>query len=121
VRLRISQPFVGTALSVVAAIAVTAHAMSAPRKPHKARDLVPVSERAQAQFADVCQMYPAECRLNPDGSVARVLGRRILPGADTAVLNHFRTGIGAVQMPSWNDLARDDLASAERASSNTND
>ena len=73
-RLRISQPFVGTALSVVAAIAVTAQAMSAPRKPHKARDLVPASERAQAQFADVCQMYPAECRLNPDGSVARVLG-----------------------------------------------
>ena len=114
--LRISQPFVGTVLSVVAAVAVTAHAMSAPRKPHKARDLVPVSERAQAQFADVCQMYPAECRLNPDGSVARVLGRRILPGADAAVLNHFGTRIGADQMPSW-----DDLASTQRASNNTND
>src|SRR5439155_810197 len=82
VKLRISQPFVGTALSVIAAILVTAQAMSAPRKPHKARDLVPVSERAQAQFAEVCQMYPAECRLNPDGSVARVVGRRIVPGAD---------------------------------------
>jgi hypothetical protein len=116
VRLRISQSFVGTALSVVAAIAVTAQAMSAPRKPHKARDLVPASERAQAQFAGVCQMYPSECRLNPDGSVARVLGRRIVPGADTVVLNHFRTGIGADQMPSW-----DDLASTRRASNNTND
>jgi predicted transglutaminase-like cysteine proteinase len=116
VRLRISQPFVGTALSVVAAIAVTAQAMSAPRKPHKARDLVPVSERAQAQFADVCQMYPAECRLNPDGSIARVVGRRIVPGADAAVLNHFRTGISAVQMPSW-----DDVASTQPASNNTND
>jgi hypothetical protein len=100
VRLRISQPFVGTALSVIAAVAVTAQAMSAPRKPHKARDLVPVTERAQAQFAAVCQMYPAECRLNPDGSVARVLGRRILPGADTAVLNHFGTRIGAAE-PAW--------------------
>ena len=115
-KLRVSQPFVGTALSVVAAIAVTAQAMSAPHKPHKARDLVPASERTQAQFAAICQMYPAECRLNADGSVARVLGRRILPGADTAVLNHFRTGIGAVQMPSW-----DDLASTQRASNNTND
>ena len=115
-RLRISQPFVGTALSVVAAIAVTAQAMSAPRKPHKARDLVPGSERAQAQFADVCQMYPAECRLNADGSVARVVGRRIVQGADAAVLNHFRTGISAVQMPSW-----DDVASTQPASNNTND
>ena len=97
---RISQPFVGTALSVVAAIAVTAQAMSAPRKPHKTRDLVPASERAQAQFADVCQMYPAECRLNPDGSVARVLGRRVVPGADTAVLKHFGTRIGAAE-PAW--------------------
>ena len=82
----------------------------------RVHDLVPASERAQAQFAGVCQMYPAECRLNPDGSVARVIGRRILPGADTTVLNHFRTGIGAVQMPSW-----DDVASAERASNHTND
>jgi hypothetical protein len=126
VKVRISQPFVGTALSVVAAIAVTAQAMSAPRKPHKVRDLVPVSARAQAQFADVCQMYPAECRLNPDGSIARVLGRRIVPGADAVVLNHFRTGISAVQMPSWDDLTRDDLtrddsASTRRASNNTND
>src|SRR5437763_16772343 len=99
--------------------------MSAPRKPHKVRDLVPASERVQAQFAEVCQMYPSECRLNPDGSVARVIGRRILPGADTAVLNHFRTGIGAVQTPSWDDAARDDvarggLASTQRASNNTN-
>lgn len=92
-RLRISQSFIGTALSVVAAIVVTAQAMSAPRKPHKARDLVPVSERAQAQFTDVCQMYPAECRLNPDGSIARVVGRRIVPGADAAVLSHFGTRI----------------------------
>jgi hypothetical protein len=100
VRLRISQPLVGTALSVVAAIAVTAQAMSAPRKPHKARDLVPASERAQAQLAGVCRMYPAECRLNADGSVARVLGRRVLPGADTAVLKHFGTRIGAAE-PAW--------------------
>lgn len=98
--LRISQPFVGTALSVVAAIVVTAQAMSAPRKPHKVRDLVPASERAQAQFAAVCQMYPAECRLNADGSVARVLGRRVVPGADTAVLKHFGTRIGAAE-PAW--------------------
>jgi hypothetical protein len=116
VRLHISQPFVGTALSVVAAIAVTAQAMSAPRKPHKARDLLPASERARAQFGDVCQMYPAECRLNADGSIARVVGRRIVQGADAAVLNHFRTGISAVQMPSW-----DELASPQRASNNTND
>jgi predicted transglutaminase-like cysteine proteinase len=121
VKLSISQPFVGTALSIVAAVAVTAQAMSAPRKPHKVRDLVPASERAQAQFADVCQMYPSECRLNPDGSIARVVGRRIMPGADAAVLNHFRTGISAVQMPSWDELARGDLASTQRASNNTND
>jgi hypothetical protein len=93
VRLCVSQPLIGTVLSVVAAIVVTAQAMSAPRKPHKARDLVPVSERAQAQFVDVCQMYPAECRLNPDGSIARVVGRRIVSGADAAVLSHFRTSI----------------------------
>jgi predicted transglutaminase-like cysteine proteinase len=101
---RISQPLVGTALSVVAAIVVTAQAMSAPRKAHKARDLVPVSERAQAQFADVCQMYPAECRLNADGSIARVVGRRIVPGADRAVLNHFATQVGAIQEPSWDGV-----------------
>jgi hypothetical protein len=100
VRLHISQPFVGTALSVVAAVAVTAQAMSAPRKPYKARDLVPSSARAQAQFAGVCQMYPSECRLNPDGSVARVLGRRVLPGADTAVLKHFGTRVGTAE-PAW--------------------
>jgi len=116
VSLRISQAGLGSILSVGAAIGITAQALSAPPKVHRARDLVAVNARTQAQFADVCQMYPAECRLNPDGSVARVLGRRIVPGADAAVLNHFRTGIGADQMPSW-----DDLASTRRASNNTND
>lgn len=92
--IRLSQSFVGTALSVVAAVLVTAQAMSAPRKAHKARDLVPVTERAQAQLAEVCQMYPADCRLNPDGTIARVIGRRIQPGADTVVLKHLGTQVG---------------------------
>ena len=39
-----------------------------------------------------------------------------IPGADAVVLNHFRTGISAVQMPSW-----DDVASTQPASNNTND
>jgi hypothetical protein len=60
-------------------------------------------------------MYPAECRLNPDGSVARVMGRRIVPGADRAVLSHFRTEVGIMQEPSW------DTDAAAHASSNTND
>jgi hypothetical protein len=116
VKLRISQAWLGAILSVGAAIGVTAQAFSMPPKAHRARDIVASDARKQAQFADVCQMYPAECRLNADGSIARVVGRRIVQGSDATVLNHFRTGISAVQMPSW-----DDLASAQRASNNTND
>jgi hypothetical protein len=114
VRLRISKTWLGSILSVGAAVVVTAQAVSAPPKPHRARDLVVAGERAQAQFADVCQMYPAECRLNADGSVARVIGRRIVPGSDRAVLSHFRTEVGTVQEPGWDNAA-------QRASNNTND
>jgi hypothetical protein len=111
VKLRLSLPLIGTTLSVVGALAVTAHAMNAPRKPYKARDIVPAAQGAM--LTDVCAMYPAECRRNSDGTVARVVGRRIVPGADTAVLNHFRTGIGTV-----NEHAFDAVAPA---SANTND
>jgi hypothetical protein len=121
VRLRISQACLGSILSVGAAIGVTAQAFSMPPKVHRARDLVAADARAQAQFADVCQMYPAECRLNPDGSVARVMGRRIVPGADRAVLNHFRTEVGIVQEPSWAQGPSWDTDAATHASNNTND
>ena len=63
--------------------------------------LQPVGKKAHVQ---VCGTTP--CRLR---------------GADAAVLNHFRTGISAVQMPSWDELARGDLASTQPASNNTND
>lgn len=115
-KLRSSPAFLGSALSVGAAVLVTAQAFSMPPKPHRARDLVAADARAQAQFADVCQMYPAECRLNADGSIARVVGRRIIPGGDIAVLNHFRTSVGAPQESSW-----DSIDATLRASSNTND
>jgi hypothetical protein len=99
---RLSQPFVGTALSVAAAVVVTAQAMSAPRKPYKARDIVPV--RQPAAFADVCAMYPAECRFNADGTIARVVGRRIVPGgADRAVIDHFRTPVAVTGETRWDD------------------
>jgi hypothetical protein len=111
VKLRLSLPLVGTTLAVAAALVVTAQAMNAPRKPYKARDIVPVAQGAM--LTDVCAMYPAECRRNADGTVARVVGRRIAPGADTAVLNHFRTGIAPV-----NEHAFD---AATPASANTND
>ena len=91
----------GTALSVAAAVLVTAHASSVPPKPHKARDIV-VTEAMQPHLAGVCQMYPAECRFNADGSVARVVGRRIAPGTDRAVLRHFQVEVGAVQDSAWN-------------------
>jgi hypothetical protein len=99
--MKLSRTSLGTALSVVAAVLVTAHASSAPRKPHKARDIV-VTEGMQPHLAGICQMYPAECRFNADGSVARVVGRRIVPGADRAVLRHFQIEAGAVQDSAWN-------------------
>ena len=106
-KLRPSQPLIGTMLAVAAAVAVTGQAMSAPPKPYKARDLVGANQPA---LADACVMYPAECRFNADGSVARVVGRRIIPATNTAVLRHFRTSIGAVHDPAWDAQA-----------SNTND
>ena len=96
-----AQTGLGTALTVVVAVLVTAQAFQAPAKPRKARDIV-VTEGMQPQLALVCQMYPAECRFNADGSVARVTGRRIAPGADRAVLRHFQTEVGAVQESGWN-------------------
>jgi hypothetical protein len=104
----LSQPMIGSVLAVAAAVVVTGQAMSAPPKPYKARDIVSTS---QPVIAEACVMYPAECRLNPDGSIARVVGRRVVPTADTAVLRHFRTSIGAVQEPAWD----------AQASNNTND
>jgi hypothetical protein len=95
-----AQPWLGTALTVAAAVLVTAQAFNAPPRPHRARDIVPASGEMQAQLAAVCQMYPAECQFNADGSVARVIGRRVVPGTDRAVLNHFQTEIGAVR-PEW--------------------
>ena len=94
-------PFLGRMLAVAAAVAVTSQAMSAPPKPHKARDLV-VTEMMQPQLAMICQMYPAECAFNADGSVARVMGRRTAPGAaDRTVLRHFQTEIGVIRDSSW--------------------
>jgi hypothetical protein len=101
---RSAWPFLGRMLSVAAAVAVTSQAMSAPPKPRKARDLV-VTETMQPQLAAICQMYPADCTFNADGSVARVTGRRIAPGADRAVLRHFLTEIGAVRDLAWGNPA----------------
>jgi hypothetical protein len=98
VRLRISKHAVGTVLSVAAAVVMTAQAMNAPPKPYKARDIVPASPAA---FAAVCAMYPAECRFNADGSVARVIGRRIVPGSHSEILNHFRAATGVVPTQLW--------------------
>jgi hypothetical protein len=89
---------IGTVLAVAAAVIVTGQAMSAPPKPYKARDLVGANLPA---LADACVMYPSECRFNVDGSVARVIGRRIVPHTHSVVLGHFRTSIGAVQEPHW--------------------
>jgi hypothetical protein len=97
----LSRASLGTALSVAAAVLVTAQAVSAPPKPRKARDLVPVSADMQPGLALVCQMYPSECRFNADGSVARVVGRRIAPGTDRAVLQLFRTEVGAMREAVW--------------------
>jgi hypothetical protein len=90
VRLRLSQHAVGTVLSVAAAVVVTAQALNAPPRPYKARDIVPVSPEVSATYASICLMYPAECRFNADGSVARIIGRRIVPGSHTEMLNYFR-------------------------------
>jgi hypothetical protein len=98
-KLRLSQPCIGTALSVAAAVLVTAQALSAPPRPYRAADLVSADERMSARLTDVCAMYPAECRFGADGS-ARVVGRRIVRGPDSAVLKHFRTTVGTVQ-DSW--------------------
>jgi len=99
-----AQTGLGTALSIVAAVLVTAQAFQAPGKPRKARDIVPVSDGMQGALTGICRMYPAECQFNPDGSVARVVGRRIVPGTDRAVLRHFQTEIGVIQESSWSDL-----------------
>ena len=99
--MRFDRTSVGTTLAVVAAVLVTAQAVSAPAKPRKARDIV-VTEGMQPHLAGICQMYPAECRFNADGSVARVVGRRIAPGADRAVLRHFQIEVGVVQDSAWN-------------------
>ena len=107
-RLRLSQPMIGSVLAVAAAVVVTGQAMSAPPKPYKARDIVSASLPVRV---DACVMYPAECRLSADGSVARVIGRRIVPDTDPAVLRHFRTSIGAVQEPAWDAQAWDAPAS----------
>ena len=96
----VTQTGLGTALSVVTAVLLTMQAFQAPAKPRKARDIV-VTEGMQPQLALVCQMYPAECRFNADGSVARVTGRRIAPGTDRAVLRHFQVEVGAVQDSAW--------------------
>jgi hypothetical protein len=109
--MKLAQPWLGTALSVAAAVLVTVQAFNAPAKPHKTRDIVPVTEGMRSQFADVCRMYPAECHLNADGSVARVVGRRIVPGTDRAVLKHFQIEVGAVREPSWNGSAATPRAS----------
>jgi hypothetical protein len=101
VRLRLSKHSLGTVLSVAAAVVVTAQAMNAPPKPYKARDIVPASPESSAAFAGVCAMYPAECHFNADGSVARVIGRRIVPGSHTEILNHFRAAIGVVPAQWW--------------------
>ena len=95
-----AQTGLGTALTVVVAVLVTMQAFQAPTKPRKARDIV-VTDGMRPQLALACQMYPAECRFNADGSVARVTGRRIAPGADRAVLRHFQVEVGAVQDSGW--------------------
>ena len=97
-KLRLSFAGVGTVLSVVAAVVVTAQAMSAPPKPYKARDIVSTNP---ALFTDACVMYPAECRVDANGTVARIVGRRIVPGAHGEMLRHFGTQIGTVQESSW--------------------
>lgn len=104
-------PFLGRMLSVAAAVAVTSQAMSAPPKARKARDLV-VTETMQPQLAAICQMYPADCAFNADGSVARVSGRRIAPGTDRVVLRHFLTEIGAVRDLAWGSPAGEPAAVA---------
>jgi hypothetical protein len=103
--MKFAQPWLGTALSIAAAVLVTAQAFQAPAKPRKARDIVPASDGMQGALTGVCRMYPAECQFNADGSVARVIGRRIAPGADRTVLRHFQTEIGPVREPSWNGPA----------------
>ena len=108
-RLRLSLASVGTALSVVAAVAVTAQAMSAPPKPYKARDIVSTNP---ALFADACVMYPAECRIDANG-MARIAGRRIVPGAHGDMLRHFGVQIGTVDEQAWD--------APQHASRNTND
>jgi hypothetical protein len=105
-----AQTGLGTALTVVVAVLVTMQAFQAPAKSRKARDIV-VTEGMQPQLAMVCQMYPAECRFNADGSVARVTGRRIAPGADRTVLRHFQTVIGALREAGWDAPAAGALRS----------
>jgi hypothetical protein len=102
VRLRPSQPLIGSVLAVTAAVVVTAQAMSAPPRPYKARDIIAANQPA---LADACVMYPAECRFNVDGSVARVVGRRIVPNSHSVVLGHFRTSIGITTEAAWDAQA----------------
>ena len=107
-KLQLSQPMIGSVLAVAAAVVVTGQAMRAPPKPYKARDIIGANQPA---LADACVMYPAECRFNVDGSVARVVGRRIVPNTHSTVLGHFRTSIGATTEAAWD----------AQASNNTND
>lgn len=97
----IPRAWLSVALTVATAVGVTAQAMSAPPRPYKARDIVPVTETMQAALAAVCQMYPTDCRMRADGSIERVVGRRIVPGADRDLVRHLRTEIGPVLDPSW--------------------
>jgi len=96
-----ARPWLGTALSVAAAVLVTAQAFSAPPKPRKARDLVSIPDAMQSSLIDICRMYPADCQFNADGTIVRVTGRRIVPGTDRTVLRHFQTEIGVVEGASW--------------------
>jgi hypothetical protein len=93
---------IGSVLAVAAAVVVTGQALSAPPRPYKARDIIAANQPA---LVDACVMYPAECRFSADGSVTRVIGRRIVPDTDTALLRHFRTTIGPLQEPAWDTQA----------------
>lgn len=98
---RNAQLHLGTLLATVTAVGLTAQALNAPARPHKARDIVATEAATAAEQAGVCRMYPADCRYRADGSIERVVGRRIIPGPDRAVLSHFKTEIGAVQDAAW--------------------
>ena len=99
--MRNAQPILGTVLATVTAVGVTAQALNAPARPQKAPDIVAADAVTAAELAGVCSMYPSDCRHRADGSIERVVGRRIVPGPDRAVLTHFKTEIGVVTDTSW--------------------